>query len=88
MFLAAILAGTTPAALELRKAAQRWLTVALISGLAVIILASTLRLFRAPTATGTTAQPEISKQQLLLNKIGKNLPKQQALFEGTSPSIL
>jgi putative copper export protein len=88
MFLAAILAGTTPAALELRKAAQRWLTVALISGLAVIILASTLRLFRTPTATGTTARPEPPKQPLLLNKIGKHLPKQPALFEGTSPPIL
>ena len=88
MFLAAILAGTTPAALELRKAAQGWLTVALVSGLVVIILASALRLFRPPTATGTTARPETPNQQLLLNKIGNKLPKQQGLFEGTGSPIL
>lgn len=63
MFLAAILAGTTPAALELRKATKGWLTVALVAGLAVIIVASTLRLFHMPTATGATSRPEITNQQ-------------------------
>ena len=62
MFLAAILAGTTPAAVGLRKATKGWLTVALVTGLAVIILASTLRSFHMPTATGATVRPEITNR--------------------------
>ena len=63
MFLAAILAGTTPAAIEVRKSAKGWLTVALLAGLAVLILASTLRFFHLPRATEAATRPEIRNQQ-------------------------